>query len=93
MEGETLKVEIISGIRELLNSEPATKEGIKTWSESAEKVTLLMQMDHGNLGVPHEFWHYIHDVDIRVKDEEYRRIQVELINGILDHWSNVVTHS
>ncbi len=92
MKGETLKVEIIGGIRGLLNSEPATREGIKTWSEGAEKVTLLMQMDHGNLGVPHEFWHYIHDVDIRVKDEEYRRIQVELINGILDHWSNVVTH-
>lgn len=92
MNAETLKVEIISGIRELLNSEPATKEGIKTWSEGAEKVALLMQADHGNLGVPHELWHYIHDVDIRVKDEEYRRIQLELINGILDHWSNVITH-
>lgn len=91
MKSEALKVEIISGIRELLNSEPATKDGIKSWSEGAEKVTRLMQMDHGNLGVPHEIWHYIHDVDIRVKDKEYRRIQVELMSVIIGRWSDVIT--
>lgn len=91
MKGEALKVEIINGIRELLDSEPDTKEGMRMWSEGAEKVMRLMEMDYGSLGVPHELWHYIHDVDIRVKDGEYKRIQVELIKEVIDHWSGAIT--
>lgn len=91
MKNEALKVEIINGIRELLDSEPNTKEGMQTWSEDAEKIMRLMEMDHGSLGLPHELWHYIHDVDIRVKDGEYRRIQVELIKEVIDHWGGAIT--
>ena len=43
-----------------------------------EVVRLLRSID-----VPHEVWHYLSDADIRVRDREYAKVQLEVIKGLL----------
>jgi hypothetical protein len=48
------------------------------------EVARLLQRNYaGEPDVPHEVWHYLHDADIRVRDREYARVQLERIMGLL----------
>lgn len=47
-----------------------------------KRCTQVARLLH-SMDVPHEVWHYLSDADIRVRDREYAKIQLEVIKGLL----------
>jgi hypothetical protein len=45
-----------------------------------------MELDRGDLQVPHALWHYLEDADIRLKDQRYAESQVLMVKEILRTW-------
>ncbi|MBA8682415.1 hypothetical protein [Stenotrophomonas tumulicola] len=58
------------------------------WYDRAKKVRSLMELDKGDLQVPHALWHYLDDADIRIKDQRYAEAQILQIKELLHTWVN-----
>lgn len=81
-----VKRRIIEGVRELIAMEPISLNNVSRWYNRAEEIKSLMSMDDGNIGVPHALWHYLEDLDIRMKDCVYAECQIVHIKEILRDW-------
>ncbi|MBD7954174.1 hypothetical protein H9654_08135 [Stenotrophomonas sp. Sa5BUN4] len=88
MADDELRDAIINGIRTLLLSEPECREGMAQWNSDAATIKRLMMLDRGAVGVPHELWHYLDDVDIRVKDRDYAKAQIEHVEDLIRQWTS-----
>lgn len=86
MTDDEIRGSIINGIRALLLSEPECREGMAQWNSDAATIKRLMMLDRGAVGVPHELWHYLDDVDIRLKDRKYAKAQIEHVEDVIRHW-------
>lgn len=86
MNDENTKNRILSSIFELIKMEPSSKIEMMTWYEKANKVKLLMELDKGDLQVPHSLWHYLDDADIRLKDQRYAEYQISQVIEALRNW-------
>lgn len=91
MNTEHIKRRISASISDLIMKEPASeKELIELidWHEQAREVKALMGLDNGDIQVPHAFWHYLDDADIRMKDQSYAEAQILQIKELLRAWVN-----
>jgi hypothetical protein len=86
MTDDEIRDAIINGIRALLLSEPECREAIAQWNSDAATIKRLMMLDRGTVGVPHELWHYLDDADIRVKDRDYAKAQIEHVEDVIRQW-------
>ncbi|MBX9402320.1 hypothetical protein K4L06_13480 [Lysobacter sp. BMK333-48F3] len=87
MNVQEIKRQLIAIVRELLDTEPASKAEMKDWYEKAREAKALMELDVGELDVPHALWHYLEDADIRLKDPEYSKVQIAHIEETIRDWA------
>lgn len=83
---EDKKRKICASISDLLEMEPTSKSEMMDWYDRAKKVKSLMELDNGSLQVPHAFWHYLDDADIRMKDQRYAEAQILQTKELLRTW-------
>jgi hypothetical protein len=79
--------ELQQAILMLLEREPQSKEELRELQQ--ESLELALHIQHSApLGqhMAEEVWHFLSDADIRYKDPEYRRVQLEKMRHILAHW-------
>lgn len=86
MSAEEIKRKIVVSVSDLVNMELASECDILDWHERVEKVKSLMRLDMGDIRVPHVLWHYLSDVDIRMKDQRYAKAQMLQIKEVLRNW-------
>lgn len=88
MNTESIKRRISSSISDLIEREPASEKEMRDWYDKAKEVKSLMELDKGDIQVPHALWHYLDDADIRMKDQNYAEAQILLIKELLRTWVN-----
>jgi hypothetical protein len=88
MSTEHIKRRIFASISDLIMKEPASEKELMDWHEQAKEVKALMRLDNGDIQVPHAFWHYLDDADIRMKDQRYAEAQILQIEELLRTWVN-----
>ena len=81
-----IKRRILKSLSALFDMEPTSEDEMATWLNRAKDVRSLMKLDHGNLQVPHALWHFLGDVDIRMKDGSYAKAQMSQIKEALCNW-------
>jgi len=86
MSTEDRKRRISASIADLIEKEPTSKSEMIDWYDKAKKVKSLMELDRGDLQVPHALWHYLDDADIRLKDQRYAESQVLMVKEVLRTW-------
>lgn len=86
MSVEDTKRMIFDSISDLIEMEPVSKSDFMNWYDSAKRVKLLMELDKGDLQIPHALWHYLDDSDIRMKDRRYAEAQILQIKELLRAW-------
>jgi len=86
MSAEDRKRKISASIADLIEKEPTSKSEMIDWYDKAKKVKSLMELDRGDLQVPHALWHYLEDADIRLKDQRYAESQVLMVKEVLRTW-------
>lgn len=88
MSTEDTKRKILASVFDLIQMEPASEREMIVWYERAKEVKSLMELDKGDLQVPHALWHYLDDADIRMKDQRYAEAQISQIKEALRNWGN-----
>lgn len=88
MSTEDKKREIFASISDLIEIEPTSKSEMLDWYDRAKIVRSFMELDKGDLQVPHALWHYLDDADIRMKDPRYAEAQILQIKELLRTWVN-----
>lgn len=88
MDAEDAKERIIASVFDLIETEPTSKGALLDWQRKAGMVKLLMELDTGDLQVPHVLWHYLEDADVRMKDPRYAESQTLHVNEALRRWEN-----
>jgi hypothetical protein len=66
-------------LRRLAEWRVGEKRNLKAWYAAAHEVADWAQATPSVAEVPHFFWHYISDADIRLKDLDYARLQDERV--------------
>ena len=77
---------IRSEIHNLIEMEPSSGSQLADWYKSTTAARSLMELDNGELQVPHALWHYLADADIRLKDREYSEAQLAEVQAQLRAW-------
>lgn len=83
---ESVRRRIFSSISDLIEMEPASEKEMRDWYDKAKEVKSLMELDKGDIQVPHALWHYLDDADIRMKDRSYAESQILQIKELLRNW-------
>lgn len=86
MSATALKEAIRSHIEGLMEIEPASRDDLADWHDRTKTVSSLMELDTGDLRVPHVLWHYLADADIRLKDQRYAEAQLAEVKEQLRAW-------
>lgn len=78
--------DLLREVRAVLAAEMAGElAGPALIKRCTEVARLLQQNYSGEPDFPHEVWHYLHDADIRVRDQEYASVQLERIRFLLSN--------
>jgi len=90
LEGKVNNAEIQEAIRSeihnLIKMEPSSGSQLADWYKSTCSARSLMELDNGELQVPHILWHYLADADIRLKDRRYSDVQLAEVQEQLRAW-------
>lgn len=76
--------DIGSSIGELASFRPKGREELDEWYRRANEIRLVIvaNPEVSNI-MPAEFWHFLSDADIRLKDDRVEKIQIEFISDIV----------
>ncbi|GAA5214790.1 hypothetical protein ACFSJ3_05700 [Corallincola platygyrae] len=66
----------------LLETEVKSKADLKDWYELAQSVEQLASAS--SIELPHLVWHYLSDADIRLKEPDYGKDQIEEVQSFID---------
>lgn len=86
MDNKSAQQFVIDSLRELLESEPRSSGEVAAWYEKAKELKAFLQRDDGLHKVPHVFWHYLEDADIRFKDPRYAQAQISGVEDSMRVW-------
>jgi|APLak6261664116_1056043.scaffolds.fasta_scaffold80877_1 hypothetical protein len=75
MHNPQILLEISKELRRLVEASPHSEIEMEAWNEAARQTYQKLQSKFSEVTLPHQVVHYLHDADIRVKDEEYRENQ------------------
>ena len=75
--------EIASRLRKLQQTSPTTKDGLVAWYSESRAFAQWLELQPSAVDLPEEVWHYLHDADIRVKDQERRKQQDKMLNEVI----------
>jgi hypothetical protein len=71
-------IALAAELRRLSNLKTLNKEELNSWYAAANDLRKKIEDDKELQAViPHFFWHYISDADIRLKDSRYEEMQSE----------------
>jgi hypothetical protein len=68
-------LEISKELRSLVEASPKSEGEMGAWNEASRKTYQNLQTKFSEVTLPHQVLRYLHDADIRVKDQEYRESQ------------------
>ena len=74
--------EMIGELRALIEAEPEDREGLDVWYEAAARFQKKYPLRAESL--PHVVEHYLADADIRVRDADYRNMQLAEVRNALE---------
>lgn len=86
MNNAEIQEAIRSEIHNLIKMEPCSGSQLVDWYKGTTAARSLMELDRGELQVPHVLWHYLADADIRLKDLEYAEAQLAEVQAQLRAW-------
>lgn len=73
-----IKKEITELLSAVLESKISAREAIEKWPKDSFRIGRKIDAAY------HELWHFYQDEDIRKKDEEYAKHQVQKLRKIID---------
>ena len=75
--------EIARELRLLQESSPSEKALLPSWYAESQRFVSRLNHEFGEIDLPEEVWHFLHDADLRVKKPLIRAEQNEMISGII----------
>ncbi|MFY1830247.1 hypothetical protein ACN47A_30305 [Myxococcus fulvus] len=76
-------VSAVRTMRRLFEHEPTDKKTLGPWVDEAMALMRGQSFAHASFDLEEIVWHYLIDVDIRVKDADYRQAQREVFESWL----------
>jgi hypothetical protein len=74
----------IAGIlRRLVDASPQSQEEVEAWSATARDADAQIRTKYPDVQLPALVMHFMHDADIRVKDQELRKSQVAAVREVI----------
>ena len=75
--------EIARELKLLLESSPSDKAPLPIWYAESQRFVSRLNHEFGEIDLPEEVWHFLHDADLRVKKPQLRAEQSEMIAEII----------
>ena len=74
---------IASVLRRLVETSPQTADGVEAWAASAREADAQIRTDYPHVELPSAVMQFMHDADIRVKDQAMRNAQLSAVRDII----------
>ncbi|MGN6223952.1 hypothetical protein [Pseudoxanthomonas sp.] len=74
---------LAEALKRLQKSSPVEKLQLDGWYESSRKFTAWKDAEFPHIPLPSLVMFYLHDADIRVKDEDYRKDQEAALSDLI----------
>lgn len=77
-------LDLANELRRLSSMQLSNKVEMELWYKAANELKTKIESDPDwKEMIPHFFWHYISDADIRMKDPQYSEMQLKIWNKII----------
>jgi hypothetical protein len=76
-------MDIARDLRRLQKSSPNSRDELDAWYLDARRFVEKLGDAHPDVSLPQQVWRFLHDADIRVKDQSYALQQNEALSEVI----------